>query len=948
MELKTILGKLRKFNKYEMNYLINNIDKDKMDVISKTLIQRLNYKQNNYDNITLNNTINKIEEEIQERYSKLYFYTYYNGTALNPFTEIRLKSFFDIKLKINLSFIFFDRRDVKNPFKERDILNKGTIEFELNEFEEISLKNLIHDNSFLFENETYFSNEVLIEILYVKDESNNIKFDLQKTFPTLITPLSKNPIYLTSKFIEGNVNDFTYKISYQDYKYHDLYRDLLEFNKVIPLFSGNLTNFYCFLSVNKDNKTKQLQYLDVVKNNDGEDTLASNFYYINLEFNLPPLDNGTTKVEFYNFLNEKISTIDVNIQKGKKVYPLKIAFDKFLPIYIRGLILKSDNLGYEEITLVNEKNVNNSIETKYNKPDNYNGLELYTFKDYNLTSNRYNINKVNAIRMINKKLVYNTDAGKDNILICYYESYQKITKDIDIYFDKTDNNSINKVIKQTVALEDIITDETTGASYFKLTFNLNTFGNYYTNNLNSIINVKPTDGNYFDFYDMFIYLPKMYSNYINFFNFFNDKNNSNAFTEEDISNNYDELHDFIFSNLTVNEVNVNTGEIQLTNENLETELFHGVVKNRIMYHYDNYFSCRREIQIETFNLTDNIRLTSTFIPLQYIEGQWVFICPEGLNFRECNNASKSYGIRFSIWDNLDPCYSYSSYYGWYYPGRRLQNAGVPGMIPFKNVLTDYKLKYSMSLKMVCSYINSSGSSNNYIRLQFNDKAINYGNEVTVEYRIIGFDNSNVTKLYNLNNLTPETPSGESYLIQIPNSIINNNLHVGMTIKFKNGTVPLISYIETKRNLIYNDVTSYINSTYPEIKNKVFFNFDFNSNPVLKNKIILNDAYQVKHLNSDYLYLKLELLYSVTSDFIIEFESKKQIKIEVSDYSLDGINLKNFDIYLPIIFLNDIKEYSIFDIKPVSGPRTSLDVFIGFNKEETEKLTNVINNINSNN
>ena len=107
MELKTILGKLRKFNKYEMNYLINNIDKDKKDVITKSIIQRLNYKQNNYDNITLNNTINKIEEEIQERYSKLYFYTYYNGTSLNPFTEIRLKSFFDIKLKINLSFIFF-------------------------------------------------------------------------------------------------------------------------------------------------------------------------------------------------------------------------------------------------------------------------------------------------------------------------------------------------------------------------------------------------------------------------------------------------------------------------------------------------------------------------------------------------------------------------------------------------------------------------------------------------------------------------------------------------------------------------------------------------------------------------------------------------------------------------------------------------------------------------
>ena len=170
----------------------------------------------------------------------------------------------------------------------------------------------------------------------------------------------------------------------------------------------------------------------------------------------------------------------------------------------------------------------------------------------------------------------------------------------------------------------------------------------------------------------------------------------------------------------------------------------------------------------------------------------------------------------------------------------------------------------------------------------------------------------------------------------------------MTIKFKNGTVPLISYIETKRNLIYNDVTSYINTTYPEIKNKVFFNFDFDSNPVLKNKIILNDAYQVKHLNSDYLHLKLELLYSVTSDFIIEFESTKQIKINVSDFSLDGINLKNFDIYLPILFLNDIKEYSIFDIKPVSGPRTSLDVFIGFNKEETEKLTNVVNNINNNN
>ena len=380
MELKTILGKLRKFNKYEMNYLINNIDKDKKNIISKSIIQRLNYKQNNYDNITLNNTINNIEKEIQERYSKLYFYNFYNGTALNPFNEIRLKSFFDIKIKLNLSFIFFDRRDCKNPFKERDILNRGTIEFELNEFEEISLKNLIHDNSFLFENDTYFSNEILIEILYVKDESNNIKFDLQKTFPSLITPLSKRPIYLTSKFIQGNVNDFTYKISYQDYKYHDLYRDLLEFNKIVPLFKGNITNFYCFLSVNKDPKTQKLQYLDVVKNSDDEDTLASNFYYINLEFNLPPLDNGTTKLEFYNFLNETIITMDVNIQKGKKVYPLKVAFDKFIPIYIRGLILKSDTLGYEAITLVNEKNINNSIETKYSKPDNYNGLELYTLK----------------------------------------------------------------------------------------------------------------------------------------------------------------------------------------------------------------------------------------------------------------------------------------------------------------------------------------------------------------------------------------------------------------------------------------------------------------------------------------------------------------------------------------------------------------------------------------
>jgi hypothetical protein len=197
---------------------------------------------------------------------------------LNPFYEIRLKSFFDIKIKLNLSFIFFDRRDPKNEFKERDIINSGSIEFELNPYTEISLKNLIKDNSFLLQNDTNFSNEILIEILYVKDESTNIKFDLPLTFPTLITPLSTNPIYLTSKFIEGNVSDFEYKISYQDYKYHDLYRDLLEFNTKVPLFKGNLTNFYCFLNVNRNPKTDKLSYLDVFTNIDKEDIIASNFY----------------------------------------------------------------------------------------------------------------------------------------------------------------------------------------------------------------------------------------------------------------------------------------------------------------------------------------------------------------------------------------------------------------------------------------------------------------------------------------------------------------------------------------------------------------------------------------------------------------------------------------------------------------------------------------------
>ena len=222
------------------------------------------------------------------------------------------------------------------------------------------------------------------------------------------------------------------------------------------------------------------------------------------------------------------------------VYPLKIPIDTNIPIYLRGLILKADKFGYEDISLKNEKNVNNFIENKFQKANNYNGLELYVDKDYNTTVNRYNIKKVNAIRMINKKITYNTEAGKDNILTCYYESYQKINKDIDIYFDRTDDNSVNKVIKMTIPLEDIVTDELNNCSYFKLNFTLNTFGSAYENNLNRIINVKPTDGNYFDFYDIFIYLPKFYANYINFFNFFNDKNNPNY-----IKDNYDEISDFI-------------------------------------------------------------------------------------------------------------------------------------------------------------------------------------------------------------------------------------------------------------------------------------------------------------------------------------------------------------------------------------------------------------------
>ena len=404
MELKAILGKLRKFNKYEMNYLMNKIPKDKKNVITNTILQRLNYKQNNYDNITLNKTIDKIEEEIQSRYSKLYFYKNYNGAHTTPYTEIRLKSFFDIKINILLRFTFFDRRDPKNPFKIVDLVNTGTIEFELNPFEDISLKRLIQDNSFLLENDIFFSNEIIIEMIYCKDVNTNIKFDLIKTFPTLLTPLSKNPIFMYCNFIEGNVNDFSYKISYQDYKYTDLYADLLEFNKIVPLFEGNSTLFYCFLSVNTNPKTNELIYLDTVKNNDNEDILASNFYYINLEFNLPPLENGTVKLEFYNFLNETIGSFDVSIQKGKMVYPLKIPFDTNIPIYLRGLILKADKFGYEDISLKNEKNVNNFIENKFQKANNYNGLELYVDKDYNTTVNRYNIKKVNAIRMINKKI----------------------------------------------------------------------------------------------------------------------------------------------------------------------------------------------------------------------------------------------------------------------------------------------------------------------------------------------------------------------------------------------------------------------------------------------------------------------------------------------------------------------------------------------------------------
>ena len=545
--------------------------------------------------------------------------------------------------------------------------------------------------------------------------------------------------------------------------------------------------------------------------------------------------------------------------------------------------------------------------------------------------------------MINKKLTYNTDAGKDDILTCYYESYQKITKDIDIYFDKTDNNSINRVIKMTVPLEEIVTDEVNNTSYFKLTFNLNTFGDAYANNLNKIVNIKPTDGNYFDFYDLFLYLPKLYTNYINFFNFFNDKNNTSSISSvNNIMDNYDELLDFMFGNLTVNEVNKNTGEILLTNENLETELFHGVIKNRIMYHPDNRFSCVREIRIETFDTTYNdIRLTSTIVRLHYIEGYWVFVAPEGLNFRECSDPNKTYGIRFTIFDNLDPCYSNSTYH----PGRIAQYGGVPGMIPFRNKLTDYKLKYSLSLKLVTTFFEYG--SHYYLKLQFNDKAINYGNEVTIDYRIIGFDNSNASKFYNLNNMTPETPSGETYIIQVPDNIIKYNLNVGITIKFKNGNDFLISYNETKRNLIYDEVKSYANNN-TSIRNKVFFNLDYNPNPVLKNKVILNDVYQTKHLNSDYILLKLELLYSTTFDFIIVFESGKEIKITSKEYSLDGVNIKNFDIYMPIIFLNDIKEYSIFDIKPVTGSRSAFDVFIGFNKEENDKLIKCIETINAKN
>ena len=410
-----------------------------------------------------------------------------------------------------------------------------------------------------------------------------------------------------------------------------------------------------------------------------------------------------------------------------------------------------------------------------------------------------------------------------------------------------------------------------------------------------------------------------------------------------MKDNYDELSDFIFSNLTVNEVNKNTGEILLTNENLETELFHGVVKNRVIYHYNNIFTCRREINISTYDLTNGTDLlNSTFVSLEYVEGQWVFVCPEGLNFRECSNPNKTYGIQFRLYDNLNPCYSYHDYYGWHYPGRRLQNAGVPGMFLFKNKLNNYTLKNSFSLNMVSSFFEYN--NHYYLKIQFNDKATNYGTNLTIDYRMIGFGNINKTSVYNLSTLTPEAPNGETYIIQVPDNIINYNLNVGMTIKFKNNNINLVSYIETKRNLQYSNVKNYIDTNLSEIKNKVFYNFDFNSNPVLKNKIILNDAYKVKHLNTDYLYLKLELLYSTTFDFKIIFESFKEMNIEVSEFSLDGINIKNFDIYLPAIFLNNPKEYSIFDIVPISIPRSSFDVFVGFNKEETEKLNNVIASI----